>query len=391
MPLKPHLSFARLPVAAAGRLLPAAQRADWRREWDAEIWHAEHSGGTPERTLWTRALGAFADASFILRHEHGISIRLNELRSSRPASVAVLVAVAAILLVASRGLQSGRALVFSTEPDRVFLLAQPSPFMGGSARVPPAQAADWVENGRTTDMLGRWFVLKGSVCVADGAAAALFSQIQMRAKCKSVRQGPNEITGFSGIIGRLKTGYTYADAEKELATTAELHLGWLRPAIVPVAQLRKAPLLPVGTALLLLTFFSVLGLRNCSLEAWVWGLARIGLSFGIIAGLWLELDARAPFTEAGSIPGAWTIGLFVLPPITATMFTLRLRRDVERRCRTCYRLLSMPVFVGLPGRCLFDSGGVEYLCPARHGALVVGSMPGQIAAKEWSQWPSTFA
>jgi hypothetical protein len=51
----------------------------------------------------------------------------------------------------------------------------------------------------------------------------------------------------------------------------------------------------------------------------------------------------------------------------------------------------MPVFVGPSGRCLFDSGGIERLCSARHGALVTGSVPGQTGTEEWSQWPNTFA
>jgi hypothetical protein len=388
---KPRLSVAGLLVAAAGRILPAARRADWVREWNAELWHAERSGSVSDRTLLTRALGAFADASFLLRQEHEIGIRLREMRSSRFGSVAVLVVVAAILAFATRGFQSGRALLLNRESDRIFLLSQPSPFMGSGARVPPPQAAAWIANGRTAESLGRWWVSAGSRCVADRTAVALFSETQMKPDCEAISLAPGVIAGFSGLIGRLKPGYTFADAEKELAATAELGVGWLRPAIVPVTQLHKAPLVPIGGALLLLVVFNVFGLRNCSMEAWGWGLSRIALSFGIVAGLWLEIVARAPFTEAGSIPGLSAMGSYFFPAIAATLIALRLRRDVQRRCRTCYRLLSMPVFVGFSGRCLFDSGGIEYLCSAHHGALLTGSVPGQSVAEEWSQWPGTCA
>jgi hypothetical protein len=400
-----RFSIPRLLIAAASRILPACgadadrhgdpqhgqpERADWRREWNAEIWHAEHAGAS-QRTLLIRALGAFRDAWFVLRYGHGIGIRLHELKSSRSASVALLVVLAAILGVTSRGLEGTRALLWSADSDRVFLLAQPGPFMGSGARVPPPQAAAWMENGRTADILGRWSVRTGSICVADEVAIALFAETHMKPNCAGIRREPATITGFSGIIGRLKAGSSYADAEKELGATAELGRGWLRPAIVPVVRLRKGPLLPVGATLLLLAVIAGFGLRHRSPEAWAWGLSRIGLCFGIIAGVWLELAARTPFTEAGSIPGVWTLGLYLFPLITAAMAALWLRRDMQRRCRTCYRLLAMPVFVGFTGRCLFDSGGVEYLCTAHHGALLDGSVPGQIATKEWSQWPSSCA
>jgi len=389
MALNRRLFIPRLLVAAASRILPAAQRADWVREWDAEIWHAEHAGLMSAATLQTRALGAFADASFVLRHERAVGIRLHEVKSSRSASLAVLIVLAAMLAFASHGLQSGRALLFSAEANRIFLLAQPGPFMGRWARVLPAQAAAWTNTSETADLVGRWSASKGSVCVADPAAAALFSEAHMQPDCKAIRLEPHAITGFAGIIGRLRAGSTDAGVEAELAAMAKSGTGSPRPAVIPIAQLRKAPLLPVGGTLVLLALFSVLGLRNCSLEAWGWGLSRIGLSFGMVAGSWLELAARAPFTETGSIPGVWTVGLYLFPLTAATIIALWLRRDVRRRCRTCYRSLSMPVFVGFSGRCLFDSGGVESLCTAHHGALLDGSVPGQIATEEWSRWPNT--
>jgi hypothetical protein len=52
-------SFAwRVLVAAASVLVPAGRRAEWRREWRAELEHVQARGGPALRT----ALGAFADA-----------------------------------------------------------------------------------------------------------------------------------------------------------------------------------------------------------------------------------------------------------------------------------------------------------------------------------------
>ena len=52
------MSAWRMIVRAASLLVPAEDRADWRREWDAELLHVQAHGGPVLRT----ALGAFADA-----------------------------------------------------------------------------------------------------------------------------------------------------------------------------------------------------------------------------------------------------------------------------------------------------------------------------------------
>lgn len=385
----PTVSFTiRLLLALAGGMLPTSDRTDWMREWYAEFWHSRQSG-SHRRPM--RALGAFADAWFLVRHEHGVGSRVRELARSRSLAVAALVFLIAALGVATNGFRRSRDLLFHRDSDRLFLLAQPSPFMGCAARVPEAQAKAWVEHGTTVEVLGRWSVRERAVCVADPVAATLFSEAHMRPQCAAIKLERAELTGFSGMVGRLKPGVPLAEADTELGQTAALHRGWLRPAIVLTGRLRRAPLAPVGAALFVLALFSLLAFRGASVRAWSWAVSRIALSFGIIAGSWLELAARAPFTEAGGVPGIWTALLYVFPIAAATLAALWLRRNARGRCRICYRALTMPVFVGLYGRCLFDSGGIEYLCGAGHGALVTGSVPGQIETEEWSKWPNTLA
>jgi hypothetical protein len=62
-----HLGLLR----GASVLIPAAQRADWRREWQSELWHArrECSPATwqAQRTLTAFCLGAFQDAVCLRR------------------------------------------------------------------------------------------------------------------------------------------------------------------------------------------------------------------------------------------------------------------------------------------------------------------------------------
>jgi hypothetical protein len=66
-----HLSLLR----GASMLVPGRQRAEWRREWDSELWHVRHScapaGGISwraEREVTEFCLGAFQDAICLRRH-----------------------------------------------------------------------------------------------------------------------------------------------------------------------------------------------------------------------------------------------------------------------------------------------------------------------------------
>ncbi len=380
----------RLLLALGGRMLPSDLREDWVREWYAELWHAQYSARWSPGTLRMRALGAFADAWFLLRHKRRIGSRLGEVARARSFPIVTLVLLIAGLGIATDGFRRSRDLLLHRDADGLFLLAQPSPFMGIGARIPEAQAKAWMANGKTVEELGRWSVRKGSVCIADPVAIALFSEARMKPQCRSIQQGA-EVLGFAGVVGRLRAGVPLATAEAELANTATLHLGWLIPDIVSISRLRRAPFLPVGVALALLAVLSVFALRARTMRACAWALSRIALSFGAITAAWLEFAARAPFTEAAGVPGAWILPLYFFPITAAAGVTLWLCRDARKRCRICDRPLTMPVFVGLSGRCLFDSGGVEYLCGAGHGALVTGSVPGQIATEEWSKWPSSLA
>jgi len=374
----------RLLLALAGAMLPDSARTDWMREWYAEFWYSRHSA-SGRRPM--RALGAFADAWFLVRHEHGIRGRVGELLRSRSLAVAVLVFLLAALALATTGFRRSRDLLFHRDSDRVFLLNQPLPFMAGAARISPAQANAWVErHNATVQVLGRWSVRERDICVADPVAATLFTEIHMRPQCTAIKVERRNWTGFSGVVGRLKSGISLAEAERELGQTAVLHRGWLRPAIVPIARLRTAPLAPVASALFALALFSLVAARVASVRASIWLASRIALSLALVAGAWLELAARAPFTEAGSVPGIWSALLYVFPIAAASLLALGLRRDARGRCRVCYRALTMPVFVGLSGRCLFDSGGIEYLCGAGHGALLTGSVPGQVETEQWSKW-----
>jgi hypothetical protein len=126
------------------------------------------------------------------------------------------------------------------------------------------------------------------------------------------------------------------------------------------------------------------------MRAWIWAVAEITLAFALIAGVWIEMAARAPFTDTAGVPLAWSAALYLLPVLAGCCAVWRLHRSVRRRCRVCYRPLTMPVSVGMPGRRLFEPGGTEYLCGAGHPALLVGSLNEQMGEEVWATWPASW-
>ncbi len=379
-------------LAAAGSLLPPALRSDWVREWNAEFWHSLGSARL-RRQMWARALGAFPDAWVLLRQDYGLVTRIHDASHSRSALVILL----ALLMIATtsftNGFSRGRNLLFHSDSAGLVLIAQPIPFMGGSSRMPAAQVEAWLRESRTVVELGRWSIedrLRSGrhvgVCRADATALKLLSEAPVKPPCEQVEfKGPNAPT-FAGVVARLKRGSSIHEAEDELARTATVHKGWMRPGIVSLSAMRKAPLVPAGLTLCGLILLSLLSVRAVTLTAWLWAVLRIALSFALIAGAWIEFVARAPFTETAGVPLAWSALLYFLPAVSGCCAAYWLRRDTRQRCRICFRTLTMPVFVGMPGRCLFEPGGTEYLCSAGHGALLAGLVNEPTGEEVWATW-----
>jgi putative ABC transport system permease protein len=103
-------------VDAAGLLVPAAQRREWREQWCADLLHRagvlERSGDAGGAELPRRALGAFAHAAWLLRREWRVGAMMQDvrygLRSMRRRPGFTLVA----MLVAGLGI-GANATIFS--------------------------------------------------------------------------------------------------------------------------------------------------------------------------------------------------------------------------------------------------------------------------------------
>lgn len=144
----------KLLLDAASAIVPAAQRADWRREWLAEIWWwmegQPDAGRAPaERVqLAYRCLGAFSDAFQLRMEEMDLAPRVAQVVGGPWFCLAGFGFLIAALALASGGFRhTRRALTGAPFPaaGRLAVLAQSVPFMGGRYGVPAATVAYWNE------------------------------------------------------------------------------------------------------------------------------------------------------------------------------------------------------------------------------------------------------
>ena len=104
MPDEPKLpwvvSISQTLVRGAAPLVPLEQREDWLREWNAEIWHRWqflfHTGEWNRREkflLLRSALGAFADAAWLMASQDSVKARISGIARSPFTCLAALSAV----------------------------------------------------------------------------------------------------------------------------------------------------------------------------------------------------------------------------------------------------------------------------------------------------------
>src|SRR5258708_28290005 len=68
----------------------------------------------------------------------------------------------------------------------------------------------------------------------------------------------------------------------------------------------------------------------------------------------------------------------------AVMILLWAWRDQRSRCRVCLERMRQPVRIGVPGRMLLDTAGLEVMCPHGHGAVYTSeSVLGSEMSDRW--------
>jgi hypothetical protein len=167
----------RLLLAAASRLVPGELRADWLREWEAEVWWwlnsqpKARSMGTRLR-LMAHCRGAFADAR-CLRGEQGRPGRGAAWLRTPSGCLAALVLLLGVAIAASGGLRGTReALRGAAFPGggRLAILAQYGPFMGWRAGVPAARMDYWNAQSLTLDGAALFIPYRSAVATGGWSA-----------------------------------------------------------------------------------------------------------------------------------------------------------------------------------------------------------------------------
>ena len=159
-------------VRAVARLVPAASRADWTREWEAELWHQSQDRRRSQRLTWranmdliTRALSSVPDAAWLRRqftldadvvHDavHGIRMLIRT-----PGFTAIALLVFAVGIGATTAIVSlTDALLVRALPmpqaDRIMTVWQYNRDTGeGQQDVAPANAIDWMTRVRSFEAI----------------------------------------------------------------------------------------------------------------------------------------------------------------------------------------------------------------------------------------------
>src|SRR6266849_9057210 len=92
----------RIAIATASVLVPRTMRADWKREWRAELWHKAASGA-PQGELLRCACGAFRDALWFRSSECSAAERGDYSFFAKPLGLELALLAAAVLLCVLTG------------------------------------------------------------------------------------------------------------------------------------------------------------------------------------------------------------------------------------------------------------------------------------------------
>jgi len=153
-------------VGAIALVVPAAARADWKREWEAELRHrAQDRTWRSDMSLISRAMGSLPDAAWIRRqftldadavHDavHGIRMLLKS-----PGFTAIALIVFAIGIGATTAMLSVADTLFMRalpvpEAERVMTIWQYNRETGATRQdVTPGNAIDWVKRAQSFEAI----------------------------------------------------------------------------------------------------------------------------------------------------------------------------------------------------------------------------------------------
>jgi hypothetical protein len=169
------VAFCNAMIRVAAKLVPAAQREDWRREWLAEIWHRWqflfHADAWDRREaarLVHNCVGAFADAAWHVISQETLRNRLRDSARSPWTCLGGLAAVLAILAAMTSGFPATRQLLAfqSQQSSGPLLFIWLHPTVGGPDRgLPPDVAPAWARHSRLLESVAAFNINRAQLAL----------------------------------------------------------------------------------------------------------------------------------------------------------------------------------------------------------------------------------
>ncbi len=438
----------RVLVGIASLLVPAPKRLEWRREWQAELWHRAASGAS-RGELWHHARGVFRDAAWFLeseRKEHGFDLFRKPLRAELIfLGLGILACLYSGVFRAPRlpYADAGRLVLFerniafagAIDPrinSRLFpvwtqgpsfsalspyrILRQPEltlhvasnffevlgvkPLMGRTFRsTDPSDAAVipydvWRMNLHSDPQaVGRPVSIGTRVYTVIGVMP---SDFWFRTKDIRVFAPLGRWIHAGSIVARLKPGVDVASARNDVRVLArKVETRWISDAFDLAPLLQDPRPRSVTFALGLSAAAALLGMLFLLFKGfgkWRYSMFMLGVRVFIVI---LSL-ALLGVSVSGSGPvGQLTFSLFVfwifLMACSGAVCLLVI--DHRGRCPVCLARLRKPVPIGSWSSQVLDQPATEYLCPSGHGALYIaetGNAPDSWTVLDES-WQEFFA
>ena len=384
-------------VLAASWAVPRAVRRDWRRWWMSEIWHFTallRGRGVKRRHVAAR-----------IRHHSTAALRdAWRLRVATPGSRRLLLAMSkpqfclgtiafglAMIVLASHSLAITRAMLAPDYPDarQLVLISETGLLPGERYPVDPALLEYWKARCQTlTTLAGYTWNKPGTAWVTPNFFEVLGARPR-RFLLHSIHEW-RRATGEEplGLVGRLKPGVNFADAQTELRDLAARFRHYQRPypprdaLVIPLVGRIRQPLFAYAgvcsVTTLILLFGALIGMRadlrrigRIRRNYWAYYCAKaVTLPLGLALFIW-ECSRATSFTVTGGatfVAEPFFVWLVILASGAIVWWCLA---DQRGRCRACVRTLQYPVRIGSLGAVLFDHAGTELVCCEGHGSLYV--------------------
>jgi hypothetical protein len=415
-----------LLISAASLWVPKQKRAEWKREWNAELWHRVEAGADGKELL-RRASGVFRDAAWFRENErkqNGTDLFSSPLRVEAIFMAAcVLVALLSGAFRAPRlpYADAGRLVAF--ERDVAFMGALDtfmSPKLPGVLKKSPVFTGvglyrvlrDPVLGMRVSrnffDVLGAKPYLGRTFRDTDSSEVVVLPYDVWRSRLHGdpgaigrtamIDQKPHTIVGvmppdfwfrttrfqyyapFSwrttsgGVIGRLQPGMTLAVATPEVRKAAlQVEPNWfanklrLQPLLVDyrLSDLRFAFEVSFLGAALGMGFLILKGLGKRPRYYLSLGARIVLVVFGLSM---LRLTLSSPRASVALSSEIFVFWIFLLLCCAAICLLVI---DHRERCLVCLSKLRKPVPIGSWSSQILDQPATEYLCPEGHGTLYV--------------------